>query len=150
MCLGIKLNALNDGAGKPEYHRLGVIMPSQSISIGIFAAVASLAFASTADAKVAKCDISFDQGRKGEFKGSCDFDLLSGGSFMVTTLRPRKVFFDNINAITVYVGDYAGLPKDQALLTYNKGAVTIDYGHLFRSRSKPACWVNQVHRICVY
>jgi hypothetical protein len=134
------------------FHKRGGIfmMRMARNSLYIALGVLSLSAPQTVQAKSAKCDISLNNGKKGEYKGPCDFDPLSGGSFMVTMPRPKKIFFANINAINVYVGDYAGLPKDQALLTYNVGAVTIDYGQLFRSKSKPACWVNQVHRICVY
>lgn len=126
------------------------MMKNYKIIAGLVSFAAVFGVSNAANAKSAKCDISLNNGKKGEYKGPCDFDPLSGGSFMVTMPRPKKIFFANINAINVYVGDYAGLPKDQALLTYNVGAITIDYGQLFRSKSKPACWVNQVHRICVY
>ena len=114
-------------------------------------AIAMIATSTPALARPAKCEIDLDDGSKGIYVGPCDFQSEKGGSFSVTSINPKRNLYREIVLITVYVGKDADLPRDQAFFTYNRlNDRQRNGGQLFRSRSKPACWVNEFNRICVY
>lgn len=119
-------------------------------SLAIMAAVCGMAtFSSSANAKTARCEIKIDG--EGNYSGPCNFYPMENGSFQISAVDKRRNLIGRLESVAVFVGASANLDKNKAFYQY---FVRNDKGHmgaeLTRSTAKPACWVGNYDRICVY
>jgi hypothetical protein len=119
-------------------------------SLIIAAAFTGLVISSSAaQAKTARCEIKIDG--EGNYNGPCNFSPMENGSFEISAVDKRRNLIGRLESVAVFVGASANLDKNKAFYQYY---VRNDKGHmgaeLTRSTAKPACWVGNYDRICVY
>jgi hypothetical protein len=102
-----------------------------------------------ANAKPAKCELSIDGG--GNYNGPCNFVPMGGGSFEISALEKRKNLIGDLESIVVWVGSAADLPPNEAFYAYTRrGEAGRNGSYLKRQKSRPACWVGEYDKICVF
>ncbi len=108
-----------------------------------------LLFAEDAQAKPAKCELSLDGA--GTYNGPCDFTPMEGGSFEISAPNRAKNLVGSIHSVAVYVGPAADLPPNEAFYAYTpRGGVQRNGSQLQRQKNRPACWVGDYDKICVF
>lgn len=109
-----------------------------------------VALPSVAEAKSARCEIT-KKYNNARYEGPCDFSPMENGSFEISAVDIRRNLIGRLESVAVFVGASANLDKNKAFYQYY---VRNDKGHmgaeLTRSTAKPACWVGNYDRICVY
>lgn len=106
-------------------------------------------FSSVAEAKPAKCELSLDGG--GAYIGPCNFTPMEGGSFEITALNKSRNLVGDIQSIAVFVGKSADLPPNEAFYSYmRRNDVGRNGAQLTRQKNRPACWVGEYDKICVF
>ncbi len=100
-------------------------------------------FSSAAEAKAARCDVTSND--VGRYVGGCDFTARKGGSFEIILpeeadekVYTKYIYINITSAGRGRIGGAGGMGK------------TSDWGTVQRDPKKPACWVGEWGRVCVY
>lgn len=124
-------------------------MKNHKIIVGLICFAGVWGISSAANAKPAKCELSIDGA--GTYNGPCNFVPMRGGSFEISALEKRKNLIGDLESIAVWVGGTADLPPNEALYAYTRrGDVGRNGSYLKRQKNRPACWVGEYDKICVF
>lgn len=119
-------------------------------SLALIAAVCGVtAFSTAAEAKAARCELVIDG--EGSYSGPCNFALMEHGSFEISAVDKRRNLIGELESIAVWVGASSNNMPNKAFYSYTrKNDVSRNGAELTRQKNKPACWVGQYDKICVY
>lgn len=128
---------------------IGTKMKNYKIIAGLISFAAVFGISNAANAKAAKCELSIDGG--GTYNGPCNFVPMRGGSFEISALEKRKNLIGDLESIVVWVGSAADLPPNEAFYAYTRrGEAGRNGSYLKRQKNRPACWVGEYDKICVF
>lgn len=106
--------------------------------------IALAAFSSAAEAKPAKCDVSWFGSR---YTGPCDFNSWKGGSF---DLSLPEDSYEKYELPPYLVVSIIAPGRAKIGWTTPTGKLQEPVEPARRDAKKPACWVAESMRICVY